>query len=85
MVDTVNNVLQLGNEIFLYMCIGIALLFTNYTTDPNHRHLISIVYLVFLGFNVTINVILILYSIIVMAIKEFRERKEKKNRNKTVP
>jgi len=34
MNDTVNNVLQLGNEIFFFTCTQMMLTFTDYTTDP---------------------------------------------------
>ena len=37
MNDTVNNLMQLGNEVFFLVCFHFALVFTDYTTDPVKR------------------------------------------------
>jgi len=78
MSDTINNVIQLCNEVFLFTCVHISLTFTDYTTDPEVRHQIGNVYLVFLGFNVSVNVLLILITIIIQARIAYLNRKSKK-------
>jgi len=64
MNDTVNNLLQLGNEVFFLVCFHFALVFTDYTTDPEERHLIGIVFLVFIAVNIIANIVLIAYEVV---------------------
>ena len=82
MTDTVNNVLQLCNEIFFLVCIHVMLTFTDYTTDPVKRHEIGTGYLYFLAVNVTVNVTLIGYTIIKQVIDYCRKRKQEQPKPK---
>ena len=82
MNDTVNNVLQLGNEIFFLVCVHVMLTFTEFTTDPVKRHEIGATYLYFLALNVTVNVALIGYTIIKQVIDYCRKRKQEQPKPK---
>jgi len=83
MNDTVNNVLQLGNEIFFFACTHMMLTFTDYTTDPVKRHYVGRVYLVILGVNIIVNLVLIAYTVtklITSAYREYQQKKEDKSK-----
>jgi len=64
MNDTTNNVIQLGNEIFFFVCVLFMLIFTDYSTDPIKRHIIGYVYLTFLAVNIVTNIVLIASTIV---------------------
>ena len=70
MNDTVNNLLQLGNEVFFLVSFHFALVFTDYTTDPVQRSQVGIVFLVFSAINVFVNVALIAFKLY-RSLKEY--------------
>lgn len=77
MNDTVNNVLQLLNEIFFLLCSYFLLAFTEYTVDPVERHDIGTAFLALLAVNVVANVALIAYNFVKQARDYCEERKAK--------
>jgi len=85
MNDTLNNVLQLGNEIFFLVCVHVMLTFTDYTTDPVDRHEIGTNYLYFLGLNVAVNLALIGYTIVKQVIDYCRKRNQEKSQPEPKP
>jgi len=74
MNDTVNNVLQLGNEIFFIVCVHFMLVFTDYSTDPVKRNTIGYAYLFFLAVNIIVNVALIAYTVVKKLQEAYRNR-----------
>jgi len=75
MSDTINNVLQLGNEVFFFTCVHFMLIFTDYTTDPVKRQTIGYAYLSFVAFNILINIVLIAYTIKQQSQEAYRNRR----------
>jgi len=59
MNDKVNNLMQLCNELFLLTCIHFMFAFTDYTVDPVKRFKIGFAYLIFIGVNIAVNIVLI--------------------------
>jgi len=77
MDNTVHNVQQLGNEIVFLWCLQFMLVFTDYTTDPEKRHKIGFVYLMFIGVATVLNLVLIGYTLFKQAQEAYRNRKGK--------
>jgi len=80
MTDTINNVIQLLNEVFFLVCIYLQLAFTDYTVDPEKKHDIGSAYLGFLGINVSVNVLLIGYTF-VKQVQAYYKNKQKRPRS----
>ena len=78
MDGVVNNILQLGNEVFFLTCVHIMLAFSDYTPDPVKSHQIGVFYLIFLAVNVAANIGLIAYSIVKQSQTEYRKWKAAK-------
>jgi len=74
MNNVVNNIQQLINEVFLYMCLLFSLAFTDYTVGVEQKHDVGTFYLTFLAFNITINVALIMYTAIKQGIDHCRKK-----------
>ena len=78
MSDTVNNMLQLVNEIFFFVLTTFLLAFTDLVVDPVKHHKIGFAYLGLLVINVLANVALIARTLNDQVKDYCRKRKQKK-------
>jgi len=75
MTDTINNIMQLSNEVFFLGCFHFALVFTDYTPDPEQRHNIGFVYLGYAALVITANIVLIGHTIYKQCKQYYLKRK----------
>ena len=61
MVDFLNNFTQIFNELIILVSCWSLFLFTNYVPDPRLRHKFGKGFIYLLGFNVIVNLILMVY------------------------
>jgi len=77
MMDTFTNVVQLINELALYVCCCTMFLFTDYISDPVFRYRIGWFYLACTGLNIAFNVLMLIISIIIDGRKKLRMKSER--------
>ena len=91
MVDSINNFIQIFNEILVMLVIVTLFLFTDYVEDPETRYRFGGHLNVLLAANVGINLIVLVATIIIQIKKSIKrallKRKAKKEfmKNKVVP
>ena len=61
MVDGTNNFIQVFNEVIILVCTWYLFLFTEYVPNPVDRHLFGQGFIYLIGFNCTINILLLIF------------------------
>ena len=74
MKDLLNNWIQIFNEIIILICTWSLFLFTNYVPDPVLRYEFGQYFLYFIGFNLAVNILVFMWTILSSLIKWCRQK-----------
>ena len=82
MQDLMNNMIQIFNEVVILFCTWSLFLFTDYVPSPEQRYEYGQSYLYFIGFNFTVNILVLVWIVVSGLIRSCRQKYASRSQKK---